>query len=233
MSVDIWRTFSVSTIRDTTGIKTHRKYSLYAWGSSAVISLIALIVDLSTDDGVVKPSFGKNQLCWFGKPGGLGIFLTLPMFVLIVANVFFFINTVQKIWQTRRQGVSYIRDKARAELIQTSSRYSNEVTSSIKSQKMPAVVTGRKDQARCYLYLKLFTIMGLTWIFGFIAALAKVSILWYPFIIFNGLQGAFIFVMFDVKRNIAYMLWDKFISKHGYEPPGMYMKLRSLNSRNL
>jgi hypothetical protein len=62
--------------------------------------------------------------------------------------------------------------------------------------------------------------MGLTWIFGFIAAFARVQFLWYPFIVFNGLQGAFIFVMFDMKRKIGYMLWDKYISQHGYEPPG-------------
>jgi hypothetical protein len=78
----------------------------------------------------------------------------------------------------------------------------------------------RKDQIRFYLYLKLFTIMGLTWIFGFIAAFAHVQWLWYPFIVLNGLQGAFIFVMFDIKRKIGYMLWDKYISRRGYEPPG-------------
>jgi len=78
----------------------------------------------------------------------------------------------------------------------------------------------RQDQTLFYLYLKLFVIMGLTWIFGFIAAFARVQFLWYPFIVFNGLQGAFIFVMFDMKRKIGYMLWDKYISHRGYEPPG-------------
>ena len=78
----------------------------------------------------------------------------------------------------------------------------------------------RKDQIRFYLYLKLFIIMGLTWIFGFIAAFARVQFLWYLFIAFNGLQGAFIFVMFDVKRKTGYMLWVKYISQRGYEPPG-------------
>jgi hypothetical protein len=27
--------------------------------------------------------------------------------------------------------------------------------------------------------------------------------------------------MFDMKRNIACMLWDKYISPHGYKLPGM------------
>ncbi|KAJ9580665.1 hypothetical protein L9F63_024156, partial [Diploptera punctata] len=61
MSVDIWRTFSLSNIRGTGNIKTHRKYSLYAWGSSAIISFTALVVDQNTDSGVVKPFFGRNQ----------------------------------------------------------------------------------------------------------------------------------------------------------------------------
>jgi hypothetical protein len=67
--------------------------------------------------------------------------------------------------------------------------------------------------------------MGLTWIFGFIAAFARLPFLWYPFTLFNGLQGAFIFAMFDMKRNIACMLWEKYISRHGYKVPGTYAKM--------
>jgi hypothetical protein len=62
MSVDIWRTFSGSTLRGSDGLRTHRKYAVYAWGTSALLALTALIVDMCTEDGAVKPSFGTGQV---------------------------------------------------------------------------------------------------------------------------------------------------------------------------
>ena len=72
MSVDIWRTFSGSTFRRSDGLRTHRKYAVYAWGSAALLALAALIVDLCTEDGAVKPYFGTGQVTvrcgwWFEK----------------------------------------------------------------------------------------------------------------------------------------------------------------------
>ncbi|KAJ4428438.1 hypothetical protein ANN_24475 [Periplaneta americana] len=226
MSVDIWRTFSGSMLRGSGGLKTYRKYSGYAWGIPAFLVLLALTVDLTSDDGAVKPWFGKEGVCWFGSPGGLGLFFALPVFILLVMDSGLFIFTVYKIWHTKLQGSSYIQNKAKTELIQTSSRNSSDTKTSLKIRGSSAGMCGRKDQVRFYLYLKLFTIMGLTWIFGFIAALGNQPILWYPFIIFNGLQGAFIFVMFDMKRKIGHMLWDKYVTGHGYQPPGMTISLQ-------
>jgi hypothetical protein len=62
MSVDIWRTFSGSTYRGRDGLRTHRKYAVYAWGTAALLALAALTVDLSTEEGTVKPSFGTGQV---------------------------------------------------------------------------------------------------------------------------------------------------------------------------
>jgi hypothetical protein len=62
MSVDIWRTFSGSTLRGRDGLRTHRKYAMYAWGTAALLALAALTVDLCIEDGAVKPSFGTGQV---------------------------------------------------------------------------------------------------------------------------------------------------------------------------
>jgi hypothetical protein len=62
MSVDIWRTFSRSTLRGSGSLKMHCKYSGYAWGTSALIALMAMSVDLCTEDGAVKPSFAVRQV---------------------------------------------------------------------------------------------------------------------------------------------------------------------------
>jgi hypothetical protein len=62
VSVDIWRTFSRSTFSGSDGLRTHRKYAVYAWGTAALLALAAVTLDLSIEDGAVKPSFGKRQV---------------------------------------------------------------------------------------------------------------------------------------------------------------------------
>ncbi|CAH1797565.1 unnamed protein product [Owenia fusiformis] len=44
------------------------------------------------------------------------------------------------------------------------------------------------------VYIKLFIIMGFTWILGFVAPFVGSDFVWYVFILLNALQGAFIFV---------------------------------------
>ncbi|GFT14265.1 g-protein coupled receptor Mth2 [Nephila pilipes] len=59
------------------------------------------------------------------------------------------------------------------------------------------------------LYLRLALLMGLTWIIGVIAAYAYNQILWYLFIIFNTLQGLFIFIAFTCSTKVWKCLYDK------------------------
>ncbi|KAG1669293.1 G-protein coupled receptor Mth2 [Nymphon striatum] len=60
----------------------------------------------------------------------------------------------------------------------------------------------RSEKTRYILYIKLSIIMGLTWLFAFLAALVESEVTWYLFIIFNGLQGAFIFIAFSCKKKV-------------------------------
>lgn len=55
---------------------------------------------------------------------------------------------------------------------------------------------------RLVLYMKLIAILGFTWIFWFIALFTQTPIFTYPTIFLHGLNGAFIFVAFTVKRNV-------------------------------
>ncbi|GFQ77329.1 g-protein coupled receptor Mth2 [Trichonephila clavata] len=59
------------------------------------------------------------------------------------------------------------------------------------------------------LYLRLALLMGLTWIIGVIAAYADVQVLWYIFILFNTLQGLFIFIAFTCSTKVRKYLKDK------------------------
>ncbi|CAH1775411.1 unnamed protein product, partial [Owenia fusiformis] len=57
------------------------------------------------------------------------------------------------------------------------------------------------------IYVKLFCLMGLTWIFAFIASFH--TVLWYVFIVLNASQGVYIFIAFVVRRPIWLNLWNK------------------------
>jgi hypothetical protein len=73
----------------------------------------------------------------------LALFLALPLLILLTANSGLFATTVYWIWQARRQGVRYISDKTRDELIQTSSRSSTDMKATIKKRNGGSGVIGR------------------------------------------------------------------------------------------
>ena len=52
------------------------------------------------------------------------------------------------------------------------------------------------------VWLALFTITGLTWIFGFLALINEISWMWYFFTIFNSTQGFSIFLSFTVTKKM-------------------------------
>ncbi|KAJ8319280.1 hypothetical protein KUTeg_004371 [Tegillarca granosa] len=55
--------------------------------------------------------------------------------------------------------------------------------------------------------------MGLTWICGFVATFSNVMVLWYIFIIFNSLQGVFIFIAFVCNKKVYYLIRGRTRSK--------------------
>ena len=65
------------------------------------------------------------------------------------------------------------------------------------------------DRNQFGLYVKLSTIMGLTWVFGFIALLVDLPVLWYVFVVFNTLQGAFICFAFVCTRKVFRLLQER------------------------
>ena len=63
---------------------------------------------------------------------------------------------------------------------------------------------------RYAVYLKLSSLMGFTWIFGFIAGLAEVDVLTYLFIITNSVQGFYICVSFALSATGRKLYKKKF-----------------------
>ena len=52
------------------------------------------------------------------------------------------------------------------------------------------------------IYVRLFIIMGITWIFGFISAFADEFVVDLIFVILNALQGLFLFIAFVCRRSV-------------------------------
>ena len=65
------------------------------------------------------------------------------------------------------------------------------------------------ERGQFVLYVKLSTIMGLTWVFGFVASLADMPVFWYVFVVFNTLQGAFICFAFVCTKKVFRLLHER------------------------
>ena len=65
------------------------------------------------------------------------------------------------------------------------------------------------------LTVAVFTVSGLSWGFGFIAILTGTSWSWYPFIIFNSIQGFVIFLAFLCTKKVGKLYLSLLMSRRG------------------
>ncbi|XP_064631430.1 uncharacterized protein LOC135489799 isoform X2 [Lineus longissimus] len=63
----------------------------------------------------------------------------------------------------------------------------------------------KENHQRIWLYVKLSSVMGLTWMFGFLASFVGSPALWYVFIVFNTTQGVLIGAGFSMNKRIIRM----------------------------
>ena len=66
-----------------------------------------------------------------------------------------------------------------------------------------------KGRGRLLLYIQLSFVMGLTWIFAFIATLTDMWVFWYVFIAFNSFQGIFICFAFVCNKKVFRIIKSK------------------------
>ena len=76
----------------------------------------------------------------------------------------------------------------------------------------------------------VFSVTGLTWIFGFIALLAGTSWAWYPFIIFNSTQGFVIFIAFLFTKRVLKLYMNLVLCHKDTVPSTSNKHLSSQNS---
>ncbi len=61
------------------------------------------------------------------------------------------------------------------------------------------------------VYMRLFVLMGITWILGFIGSAIDKDFLWYIYIILNASQGIFIFIAFVVNKHNIGLIRERYI----------------------
>ena len=63
----------------------------------------------------------------------------------------------------------------------------------------------QKDPTAVFVYIRLFLVMGLTWISGFLATFVPHPVLWYLFAALNSLQGLFIMLSFVTTKRVIHL----------------------------
>ncbi|XP_035204759.1 G-protein coupled receptor Mth2-like [Stegodyphus dumicola] len=76
-------------------------------------------------------------------------------------------------------------------------------------KKMTSILDVKKQQQRLNLYLKLFLVMGITWIAEFLPLVTGVYYLYAVAGMLTALHGFFLFVIFICKKKILYQTWER------------------------
>ncbi|XP_022196531.2 G-protein coupled receptor Mth2 isoform X2 [Nilaparvata lugens] len=163
-------------------------HSCYAWGCPLVMTVFAYFVDMIGPSWLIRPRLAVSS-CWFGETASLYLYFYGPMMLLLAANIYFFAITIYKLYEVSKQTA----------VLKNSESNSNH----------------EKERDRCYLYGKLFVVMGVSWVMEVVSErLGGSEYLWYLTDIFNICQGIGIFIIFVLKRRVLYMLNKKFLPSH-------------------
>ncbi|XP_071536675.1 uncharacterized protein [Panulirus ornatus] len=217
MSVDVCRTFTGHVYRgESDGRRNYIFYSIYAWSIPTFVVTLSLIFNYTDILPEYKPDYGK-QLCWINNQYGLAMFFLLPVGAIILENTVLFLVTSCGIYK-QAKAAKYANTRSQS----VKGEHEPKVAKTLKCEKMHKngalkhAAQGRrskKERVRLVLYLKLGLIQGITWVLGFVAAFSDIPEFWYPFTVLNGLQGAFIFLGFDMKKKVGELVWEALVGR--------------------
>ncbi|XP_069955164.1 uncharacterized protein [Cherax quadricarinatus] len=216
MSVDVCRTFTSQLYRgDIDARRTYILYSLYAWSIPALVVTLSLIFDNVNALPDYQPKYATD-ICWINNRYGLGLFFLLPVGTIVLENTILFFVTSREIYK-QAKAARYANTRSQSVKEGHVVHGTNNTTEKIQKQGLPKQMTqnrrSSKERVRLILYVKLGVIQGLSWMTGFVAVFANIPAFWYPFTVFNGLQGAFIFIGFDMKKKVGEALWEALMRK--------------------
>ncbi|XP_011669386.1 adhesion G protein-coupled receptor E2-like [Strongylocentrotus purpuratus] len=186
IALDLSRTFgSHGTIRiSTANRKLLVSYLSFATGVPFLIVGITLTLSSLLGEDIGL-RYGDQSSCWVGD-GRANLFVFgIPVLVLLCLNLFLFAKTIRGIARSKKIGMTLHEGKK-------VSSYAQELLK---------------------IAIKVSSIMGFTWLFGFVAAFSKQEALWFIFIILNAFQGVYIFLAFTATRRVSHMWRDLLLKK--------------------
>ncbi|XP_022197953.2 G-protein coupled receptor Mth2 isoform X2 [Nilaparvata lugens] len=165
-------------------------YSIYSWGSATAIIILVIATEslpfISEQWLLPKPDFGKTK-CWFESKPAMWTYFYGPMASILVANLFFFMTTINKILKISKETRVLTHDGNKRH--------------------------DEKEKQRYMLYFKLFLVMGITWVsevVSFHFGSRQSSFVWIVTDVCNTLQGIPIFFIFVWKKKTLRLLNDRF-----------------------
>ncbi|XP_017843857.1 G-protein coupled receptor Mth2 isoform X2 [Drosophila busckii] len=191
ISFDLWHNF-----RGTRGINRFQEkkrfllYSLYSWGSALVFLIFTMFVQEYTDvPDYLKPGIGSGLYCWLDmKSWSAMIYFFGPILIIIVANTVMFVMTAIKIHGVQREMARIIARE--------------DSTKNLRTEK-----------DKFGLFLRLFLIMGVTWILEilsyFVGTDKQVSKIFYVSDLCNAMQGFLIFMLFVLKKKVKHLITNR------------------------
>ncbi|XP_072175597.1 adhesion G protein-coupled receptor E2-like [Diadema setosum] len=205
LAIDLAKTFGN---QDTIYLSTNSAKALCCYfggalGLSAAVVLTCVVLTYAKGYDL-HMQYGGGSSCWIGS-GTMNLFaFGVPVAIALLLNGFLFIRTVRGLMENEKIS-GRLREKSHS--------------------------AGNRKQLR--IYVRISTLMGFTWILGYIAAFAGVSVLWYIFIILNSLQGTYIFLAFVVNRRV-YWLWRESFERRRAAASTTFerMPMRSKGSKN-
>ncbi|TRY69298.1 hypothetical protein TCAL_13480 [Tigriopus californicus] len=105
VSWDIFHTLRLATTQLRLSIgKQWKKFGLYcviAWGIPTLLAAVAVIADLTAGESMgFNPAFGQSDLCWFSNKQGLLAFFAIPIGLLLISNIVFFVLSAGMVYDT-------------------------------------------------------------------------------------------------------------------------------------
>ncbi|XP_050447946.1 G-protein coupled receptor Mth2-like isoform X6 [Cataglyphis hispanica] len=202
MCFDIWWTFGgFRSLQGSVKQREKKKfiiYSIYAWGSASIFTIVCAIMDFvpNVPESFIRPEFGAER-CWFRTNDAKALYFYGPMGITVFCNICLFISTALKIVRHKKDTALHLRSSE----------------------------SRRHDDNKQWfnLYLKLFIVMGINWSMEIVSWLFDKSVptyIWYLTDLTNALQGLIIFIIFVWKEKIKRLLLKRF----GYQDRGFFSR---------
>ena len=161
-------------------------YMLVGWLSPLVIVIPTIVVNFTVDNSV---NYGVGNSCWINQATALIVSFLVPVGVSIVFNTCTFIAVIIVVACVRHHPI-----------VSSSPFHLKEYWKQLW-----------KDVRFAFA---VFTLTGLSWLFGFLALLSRdLSWAWYPFIIFNTTQALAISVAFLFTKKV-FQFYRSAFKKH-------------------